>query len=74
LPDPPAAAKFNTATGGVRPRYAYDGENEDDETAAASITRENATLDNEDGDGDRDAAAPEVHAVDRAGEGHEERA
>jgi ParB family chromosome partitioning protein len=55
-------------------RYAYGGENEDDETAAASITRENANLDNEDGAGGHDVAAPEVDVVDRAGEGYEARA
>jgi hypothetical protein len=48
-------------------RYAYVGENEDDESAAASITRENANLGNEDGEGGHDAAAPEVDAVDLAG-------
>jgi hypothetical protein len=54
-------------------RYACDGENEDDETAAASITRENASLDNENGDCGHDAAAPEVDAVDCAAGGHEAR-
>ncbi len=54
-------------------RYAYDGENDDDETVAASITRENADLDNDDGDGGHDAAAPEVDAVDCAAGGHEAR-
>jgi ParB family transcriptional regulator, chromosome partitioning protein len=54
-------------------RYAYDGENEDDETVVASITRENADLDNDDGDGGHDTAAPEVDAVDCAAGGHEAR-
>ena len=54
-------------------RYAYVGENEDDETAAGSITREDANLDNEDGDGDHDAAATHADAVDLAGGDHEAR-
>lgn len=53
-------------------RYCNDGENVDDETAA-SITREDADLDNEDGDGGHDAAATQVDAVDRAAGGHEAR-
>ena len=48
-------------------RYAYVGENEDDETAAASITREDANLDNEDGEGGHDAAGRQVDAVDSPG-------
>jgi hypothetical protein len=54
-------------------RYACDGKNEDDETAAASITRENANLDNEDGDCGHDAAALEVDDGDCAAGGDEAR-
>jgi hypothetical protein len=55
-------------------RYANDdevyGENEDGETTATPIAPEDPDLNNEDGDGGHDAAAPQFRAVDRADVGH----